>query len=285
MAFSSGDPIEYGKELADRTKSPWDFAGGNLMYSFKKRRDTDYEIEKLKERELYKHFLPPTEKDKAMQDYYKARAESLRGAEETRGIYLVNQRTGDIYKSGDKTRTPVDPSSVKQSDRIMSVNFPPQSGIEKMTSAEASIKQLEDLKNILISKKSNPFFKFTGEKTPVFGDEEAQRYNIIRKDFSDRLLRLRSGAQINEKEYTRLMGMLPQFWRNSDVDIEQLDKFKNEYVNLMNRISTGGLDNFESMSEEQQNPLMQGIQNTQQPEQSSNTDALVNKWKQKYGSK
>lgn len=41
MAFSSGDPVEYGKELADRTKSPWDFAGTNLMDSFKKKKDSD----------------------------------------------------------------------------------------------------------------------------------------------------------------------------------------------------------------------------------------------------
>ena len=41
MAFSSGDPIEYGKELADRTKSPWDFAGQNVMDQFKKKKDAD----------------------------------------------------------------------------------------------------------------------------------------------------------------------------------------------------------------------------------------------------
>ena len=59
MAFSSGDPIEYGKELADRTKSPWDFAGQNIMDQFKKRRDTDYEIEKLQGMEVFKNKLPP----------------------------------------------------------------------------------------------------------------------------------------------------------------------------------------------------------------------------------
>jgi hypothetical protein len=121
------------------------------------------------------------------------------------------------------------------------------------TSAEASTKQIDDLIASLkqpsqINGKPNPSApnKFMGGLTGPLEmlqgtqNKGTQDYGLIRRDFSDRLLRLRSGAQINEQEYKRLMNMLPQWWRNTDSDVEQLNKFKTEYQNLMSRLSGQG---------------------------------------------
>jgi len=141
--------------------------------------------------------------------------------------------------------------------------FPPQGGLEKATSAEASIKQIDELKNILSAKKGDGTFKFVGEKAPAFGDKDAQRYNIIRKDFSDRLLRLRSGAQINESEFKRLSQLLPTAWRYDEIDIQKLSDFEKEFGKVANRINQGYKWNGNAFTKSS-NPLTQGVQDSNQ---------------------
>ena len=261
MAFNARDFFEMGSKIGEKNKSTTAYATENVMDKFKKREESDYEMEKLQGMEVFKRNLPPTNLEQSQIKLNESRSTGLRPGRKTA---ILNTRTGKAYEPG--TKRELTEEEINSGEWIMrNQQFPPQGGLEKMTSAEASIKQLDDLKDLLIRKKSDQAFKFVGENTPVFGDSDTQRYNVIRKDFSDRLLRLRSGAQINEKEYGRLMGMLPQFWRSSDVDIEQLEKFKNEYVSLINRINTGGIELGEKTQYTNQS---QGVQSggSQQPD-------------------
>lgn len=243
--------FEVGRKIGKARRSPVSRAIGGAFDDFDAQQKLKQEYGmKLGLEKAKSSMISPVEQSQI--DLNKSRSDSLRMPFKTgRKTAILNTRTGKAYEPGSNRE--LTQEEISSGEWMMrNQQFPPQGGLEKMTSAEASIKQIDDLKDLLTRKKSDQSFKFIGEKTPIFGDSDAQRYNIIRRDFSDRLLRLRSGAQINEAEYSRLMGMLPQFWRNSDVDIEQLDKFKNEYISLMNRISTGGIDFDEGLYEENQ---------------------------------
>lgn len=78
------------------------------------------------------------------------------------------------------------------------------------------------------------------------GNEDAQRFNLVKNDLVDRLVRMRSGAQINEQEFRRLSSLLPQALRNDKVDLEQLAVFEQEMNNIQGRIQGGA--NFQPQS-------------------------------------
>lgn len=123
---------------------------------------------------------------------------------------------------------------------------------------DAHTKYLEDsMDNMPRDKFLNTFLKATakfGSKdigkvgpipTTAF-DKDARVMNFAIKDMADRLLRLRSGAQINTQELERLMSLLPSFLDVSDpndVNLEavrtKLYTFKNELSNIKNRIMSG----------------------------------------------
>ncbi len=80
----------------------------------------------------------------------------------------------------------------------------------------------------------------------TFGNKESQLVKFRLKDMADRLLRLRSGAQINEREFQRLTGLLPTFEDISDVeDVNfevintKLNTFLNEFENTRQRLLQG----------------------------------------------
>lgn len=124
---------------------------------------------------------------------------------------------------------------------------------------DAHVKFLEDQMN------NNPNFSnkfkkatmhFGGDKhqrgqvfgiPTTWGDKEAQLIGFAIQDMADRVLRLRSGAQINEQEFDRLMGLLPSFVNitdpsdtNYEVIRTKLLSFKNEVNNIKNRLQMGG---------------------------------------------
>jgi len=82
-----------------------------------------------------------------------------------------------------------------------------------------------------------------GLGTLPFGgfSEKGQRFSTFRDSVAERLLRLRSGAQINENEYKRFMKMLPKVWRKDNVDMEMLDSFTREFNTIQQRIRGGAL--------------------------------------------
>lgn len=79
-----------------------------------------------------------------------------------------------------------------------------------------------------------------------FGDSDAMKLSFAIQDMSNRLLYLRSGAQINEKEFTRLSRSLPSMTDISDNDPTystlnfKLDAFKKDLEAIRNRIMLGG---------------------------------------------
>jgi len=105
--FSSGDPIEYGKELADRTKSPLDIAGGNLMDSFKKKQDTDYELNKLQGLEVFKRNLPPTPLEQSQIEENQASAFKARNPNEMSASRLnqKDKRTTELFQQMERNKT------------------------------------------------------------------------------------------------------------------------------------------------------------------------------------
>lgn len=118
--------------------------------------------------------------------------------------------------------------------------------------AEEVLKEIDDLEKIILSEPTDkgdsiPFFgksaQAQGVKIPFIApygvSEKGQEYRTIRESINNRLLYLRSGAQINDKEYRRLSGMLPELFRSDKVDLQQLERFKNEFAIILKRIQLG----------------------------------------------
>jgi len=71
--------------------------------------------------------------------------------------------------------------------------------------------------------------------------EKGQEFALLKNSINERLLRLRSGAQINEKEYQRFRKLLPSVFRKDNLDLNQLSRFEDEFNGLKSRIISGSL--------------------------------------------
>ena len=71
------------------------------------------------------------------------------------------------------------------------------------------------------------------------GGENRQNYSDLLRNVANRLLYLRSGAQINEQEYKRFVAQLPALMRNDKLDKKQLNRFIEEFSALRGRIESG----------------------------------------------
>lgn len=110
MAFSSGDPIEYGKELADRTKSPWDFAGQNVMDQFKKKQEMDYESQQTRGMLDYKENLertrPLSDLEISRANYYDAQTNRAANPNEMSPSRLnqKDKRTTELFQQIERNK-------------------------------------------------------------------------------------------------------------------------------------------------------------------------------------
>lgn len=124
--------------------------------------------------------------------------------------------------------------------------------VKTLSGAEEVMKEIGDLEKIIQSEPteagaSAPFFgksaQAQGVKIPFVApygiSEKGQEYRTLRESINNRLLYLRSGAQINDKEYQRLSGMLPELFRADKIDLQQLTRFKNEFKKILQRIQSG----------------------------------------------
>lgn len=144
-----------------------------------------------------------------------------------RQVYAFSDATGEIEEAG----------SVPIGARVFKRTSQPLAKIQASASAETMNRQIDDLSGLI---KSGAKFKGA---LPFGGlDKEGQRFQLIVGDLGDRLLRLRSGAQINEGEYRRLSNLLPKFWRDNEIDLEQLNKFKLEFGNILGRVQSGQIN-------------------------------------------
>ena len=126
------------------------------------------------------------------------------------GINMVVSQTGESVPYDPSTHGDIQPYVQKQI---------PGGEVSKMAEVRNILKNISKAKDLykLDTKKENSSWvgpvagrvgsmerKYTGTATP----EQVQFYDYI-KDMEDALLRARSGAQINEQEYKRLVGFLP----------------------------------------------------------------------------
>jgi hypothetical protein len=108
-----------------------------------------------------------------------------------------------------------------------------------LTGFEELSNELSQLKEMLGKDKDG---KMEWKAMVPFGamnDETAQRFQLIKNTAAQRIQYLRSGKQINEAEYKRFMELLPRAWRKNSVDMEQLDKFANEFMKIEKRAMSG----------------------------------------------
>lgn len=118
-----------------------------------------------------------------------------------------------------------------------------QEEAKMLTTSEMLGKELRQLSTLL---KANPNAKLAGSLGPKGLGEEGQKYNLLKHMIGERLLRLRSGAQINEAEYARFMGLLPSVFRKTSIDLEALDSFIDEFTATQGRITGGSAYDSES---------------------------------------
>jgi hypothetical protein len=110
--------------------------------------------------------------------------------------------------------------------------------VKSLSTSDALTDEIGDLKTLISGRSA---FKAQALGTLPFGafTESGQSFKILKKSIGERLLRLRSGAQINEKEFKRFMGLLPAVTRIDKLDIKQLESFEKEFNSIRGRILSG----------------------------------------------
>lgn len=128
----------------------------------------------------------------------------------------------------------------------------------KLSNAESMGGQIQKLRELVQKDQS----KQTG-RVPIqaeamlpmqAGKPDAQRFALIKNDLVDRLVRMRSGAQINNQEFARLSKLLPSIFRDDAVDLEQLAVFEQEMNAIEGRISQGAAYNPNGQQQVNQDP-------------------------------
>jgi hypothetical protein len=124
---------------------------------------------------------------------------------------------------------------------------------KSLSGAEDVIGNIQELKNMYKTKKTTFGAELTSSLSRVplaggmafglaglgKGGDERQNFADLVNNINNRLLYLRSGAQINDKEYRRLTKMMPSLWRRNEGDVRQLERFEKEFTSLMGRIQSG----------------------------------------------
>lgn len=195
------------------------------------------------------------------------------------GVFSWNPTTGKLEQQASvpkgsivRNTTTAEDMATKYSMRNQ-FESPTEGEVSKKVIAEGMVKRIGELKGVLASDPD----EFSGTKIKAslpFGlmDKKAQRFDSVQRALADDLLRLKSGAQINEQEYQRLSKLLTKPWRFDDVDIQNLSDFETQFSAVADRINRGLIWNGTDFVPEPGNPLMQGIQNSQ-PEQDENDPA------------
>lgn len=119
-----------------------------------------------------------------------------------------------------------------------------ESETKSLTTADALNTDIAELKSLIRADLDKPLSQqaqFSGSLPFGLFTEGGQRFALLKDNIGERLLRLRSGAQINEKEFQRFRKLLPSIFRRDSLDIEQLQKFENEFSAIKGRILSGAV--------------------------------------------
>lgn len=187
------------------------------------------------------------------------------------GVYSWNPLSGKLEQEAAVPKGSIVRNTTTEDDlrRKYSVRnefeSPTEAEVSKKVIAEGMVKRIGELKGVLTSDVD----KFSGTKIKAslpFGlmDKKAQRYDSVQRALADDLLRLKSGAQINEQEFQRLSKLLTKPWRYDDVDIQNLTDFENQFTSIADRINKGFIWDGNAFKPGSSNALMQGIQNSNQ---------------------
>jgi hypothetical protein len=156
-----------------------------------------------------------------------------------------------------------------------------------LASSDAILKDLSELKsmygdknnNITWAQWSNALSKIPAIGSLIYGlsGETAQNFKDLSKNISERLLRLRSGAQINESEYRRFVEMMPSLFRQDKLDIKQMDRFINEFTSLQGRIQKGYVwdkNKKEFTGGQEQSPVTLNMDSSEMPDDDAYAEYL-----------
>jgi hypothetical protein len=110
--------------------------------------------------------------------------------------------------------------------------------VKSLSTADQLTSEIGDLKSLIQSDKGVSA-QFLGSLPFGAGTEQGQSFSLLKNSIGERLLRLRSGAQINEKEYQRFRKLLPSIFRKDKLDLKQLGRFEDEFNSIKGRILSG----------------------------------------------
>lgn len=240
--FNVSDFIETGKEVADRTKSPLDIAGGNLMDSFKKKKDTDYELEKIQGMEVFKRGLPPTALEQSQINENIAQTDRLMNPNEM-SVSRLNQkdkRTTELFQQIERNKTR---KEAIQRAKTTLPNIP--TGIGGQIELKA--------KSFFGSK--DPMLKDWQNLKSLLTDSTLMQTANTKGAISDQEMALFKEAAANDK-----ISNTPMMQEALDHLYKYIDTEERALVNSYKHNYGEDPMKWEEMS----NPLMQGIQNTSQ---------------------
>lgn len=184
------------------------------------------------------------------------------------GVYSWNPLSGKLEKEASVPKGSVVRNTTTEDDlrRKYSVRnefeSPTEGEVKTGVNAEETMALANKLKASLMDPESFSPTKIKGALPFGMFDKKAQEFKLTRGDLADRILRLRSGAQINESEFKRLSQLLPTVWRYDEVDVQKLSDFEKEFGKVANRINQGYKWNGNTFTKDNSNPSTQGTQNS-----------------------
>lgn len=188
---------------------------------------------------------PSLTKDIALKEYGKDQLKSEKTKLEIEQLKAQNKFLEMIgKKDGGFEGSDLPPGT---SMKVAGMNIPvnrkfTEGEIKSLSTADALNTEIASLKGLLNADIDKPLYEqaqFTGSLPFGAFQEKGQEFKLLKNSIGERLLRLRSGAQINEKEYQRFRKLLPSIFRSDKLDIDQLNRFEKEFDSIKGRILSG----------------------------------------------
>lgn len=246
---------------AQNEKNPFNIILGKFQESQARRYREDSERKK-EEAELSKALQVLSYQKNYETELQKAKAEEeraqigLRGEEDRKTKELELSKTSNLptlenlQKLMGGSMPPGSKASVKTAEGV-TVDLPlnreyTEGESKSLGMSGALIDQINEMKDVVKSDmelhkqgKTKETAQVLGAFPLALGSKKGQDYQRLRKSILTTITYLRSGAQINDQEFSRFSSLLPTARINDETDIKQLDRFINEFSQVQGRIRTG----------------------------------------------